>query len=283
MNAPAHAISASDYEFVQSLLRRRAAIVLDSAKEYLVEARLNPVAQRLGFPSLADLVNELRVRPTPDLQQHIVEAMTIHETIFFRDWKPFETLRTHILPDLIKARERVKKLNIWSAASSTGQEPYSIAMLIREHFPELRSWAVNILATDVSRAVLAQARLGRFSQLEVNRGMPARMLTRYFKADGAGWQLADEIRSMVDFRELNLAGKWPMMPRMDIVLVRNVMIYFDPPTRRSILANVRDTHATDGVLALGCAESAFGITDDYVAHPQAANWYVQKNRGEITL
>lgn len=277
------AIAPADYQFVQALLHRLAGIVLEAEKEYLLEARLGPLGRQLGLASVGELVARLRERPG-ELDQRVLEAMTIHETAFFRDWKPFEALRTRVLPELIKAREGTRKLSFWSAASSTGQEAYSMAMVLRENFPQLATWSVSILATDLSNAVLDTARKGYFSQLEINRGMPARFLTKFLRSEGAGWAVRDEIRKMVDFRQMNLTRPWPLLPRFDVVFLRNVMIYFDLPTKRTIFSRLKEAEAPDGYLFLGAAESTIGLTDEFMKDPvEGASWYRQKNRGEIVL
>jgi chemotaxis protein methyltransferase CheR len=274
----------ADYQFLQSLLYKQAGLVLDSAKEYLVEARLGPLAKKLNLEGIDALVQAVRARSAPDLEQRIVEAMTIHETVFFRDWKPFESLRLKVLPELLKARESTRRLNFWSAASSTGQEAYSIAMQLREHFPQLATWTVSIIGTDISSSVVAQARTGAYSQLEVNRGMPARLLTKYMRSEGANWVVRDEIRKMVEFRQMNLTKPWPLLPRMDVVFLRNVLIYFDGPTKRTIFSHVKEVSAPDSYLFLGAAESTLGLTDEFVKDTaEGASWYRQKNRGEVTL
>ncbi len=274
----------ADYQFLQALLYKQAGLVLDAAKEYLVEARLGPLAKKLGMESIDALVLAAKNRSAPDLEQKIVEAMTIHESSFFRDWKPFEALRQKVIPDLIKARENTRKLYFWSAASSTGQEAYSIAMQVREHFPQLSNWTITIIGTDVSASVVAQARAGAYSQLEVNRGMPARLLTKYMRSEGANWVVRDDIRKMVDFRQMNLIRPWPFLPRMDVVFLRNVLIYFDAGTKRTIFSHVKEISAPDSYLFLGAAESTLGLTEEFVKDPaEGATWYRQKNRGEVTL
>jgi chemotaxis protein methyltransferase CheR len=278
------AIPAADYELLQSMLHRLAGIVLEPGKEYLLDARLGPLARQVGLATVPELVTRLRERPG-ELDQRVVEAMTIHETAFFRDWKPFEALRTRVLPELIRARESTtRKLVLWSAAASTGQEAYGMAMVLRENFPQVANWSITILATDLSLSILETARKGYFSQLEVNRGMPARLLTKYMKSEGAGWVVRDEIRRMVEFRPINLAKPWPLLPRFDLVFLRNVMIYFDNPTKRAIFSRVKEVSAPDSYLFLGAAESTIGLSDDFVKDPfEGACWYRQKNRGEVVL
>lgn len=245
------------FEYVRRLVREEAAIQLDERKDYLIRARLSCLAQSEGLPSVDALLAGLAADPA--LRRKVVEAMTTNETSFFRDVHPFETLREVVLPGLIERRAGSRRIDIWSAACSSGQEPYSLAMLIREHFPALQGWNVRILAMDLSRPILDRARAGRYSRLEVNRGLPARLLVRHFRADGDAWRISDELRRMVEFRELNLAGPWPGLPRFDLVFMRNVLIYFDAPTKTAILERTAEILRPDGLLFLGGAESTISI------------------------
>ena len=201
----------------------------------------------------------------------MIEAMVTNETSFFRDHHPFEDLRTTILPELIRRRAAERRLDLWSAAASTGQEPYSLAILIREQFPELAGWSVNILATDLSAEVLERARAGRYNQIEVNRGLPVTLLMKYFRQQGTTWELVEEVRRMVDFRALNLARPWPPLPPMDLILLRNVMIYFEPETKREILGRVARLLRPGGYLLLGSAETTLNLDASFrrVEHTKA--------------
>lgn len=259
----------SSFDFVRSFVRTEAGIVLDAGKEYLVESRLAPIVRSEGLPSLDALVQTLRAGRKTELHRKVVDALTTNETTFFRDIEPFELLRTELLPALIKTRQLSKRLSIWYAASSTGQEPYSVSILIREHFPELANWKIEQVATDLSRPALERARAGRYSQLEVNRGMPAKLLLRYFDKQGLEWQLKDEIRSMVTYQELNLNGNWPWprLPQFDIVFIRNVMIYFDVPDKQKILGRIYDMLRPDGYLFLGAAETTLNLDERFVRIP----------------
>ena len=252
-----------ELQLVRRIVVERSAIQLDAGKDYLIETRLETLARLEGLESAGALVEQLRARPDGDAARKIVEAMTTNETSFFRDRVPFDTLRTVVLPQLIASRATTRQLTIWCAASSTGQEPYSIAMTIREHFPELANWKVQIIATDLSTEVLDKARTGRYSQLEVNRGLPAELLLRHFEKDGARWRLRESVRSMVEFRELNLVGQWPLFPRLDVVFLRNVMIYFDIASRRLILGRVVAALARDGYLFLGAGETTLNIDPSF--------------------
>lgn len=252
-----------DFDYVCRLVRDKSAIVLEPGKEYLVETRLLPIARQMQLASVGDLISRLRSLPDNGLHARVIEAMVTTETSFFRDLHPFETLRATVLPGLIRSRQTERRIDVWCAASSTGQEPYSFAILVREHFPELRGWQVNITATDLSNEVLARAREGRYNQIEVNRGLPAPLMVKYFRQHGPNWELCEEVRRMVEFRQMNLAKPWPLMPRVDLVFLRNVMIYFDVETKKSILGRVARMLRPDGYLLLGGAETTFNLDDSF--------------------
>jgi chemotaxis protein methyltransferase CheR len=255
-------MTAQDFDFVCRLIREQSAILLEPGKEYLVEARLSPIAKDLQLDSISELVDRLRTRLDVALRTRVVEAMVTTETLFFRDNHPFETLRSTVLPELIGRRRQERRLDVWCAACSTGQEPYSLAILLREHFPELIGWQVNILATDLSGGVLNRAREGKYNQIEVNRGLPAPLLVKYFRQNGAAWELREDLRRAVEFRELNLIRPWPLLPRMDLVMLRNVMIYFDIETKKSILAQVTRLLRPSGYLILGGSETTINLNED---------------------
>ena len=264
-------ISDIDFTFVRTFIRNRAGIVLEAGKEYLAEARLAPIVRDEGFTDLAELVAALRASSFSPLNRKVIDALTTNETSFFRDGEPFEALRTRVIPDLIAARQKEKRLNIWYAASSTGQEPYSVAMLLAEHFPELASWEVSHLGTDISTAVLDRARRGRYGQFEINRGLPVTYLVKYFDRTGLEWVLKDHIRTAVRFEELNLNKAWPPLPTMDVVMMRNVMIYFDADDKRTILGKIGRILHPDGYLFLGAAETTMNFDDRFerVKHDRA--------------
>lgn len=253
------ALTADALTFVCTLVRRQSAIELDAAKAYLIDARLTPLAKRNGLSSAAELVQRLQATNETTLRQQVVEAMTTNETSFFRDTHPFEALRKTILPELLQRRAAQKTLNIWSAACSTGQEAYSTAMLLSEHFPQTSTWKTSILGTDLSDDVLEKARQAKFSQIEINRGLPAALLAKYFRRDGMQWQLASTLRDLVTFKKMNLIEPWPMLPAMDVVFLRNVLIYFAPDMKRVILEKVRRVMAPHAVLFLGAAETTMGL------------------------
>lgn len=258
-------IKQADFEYIRMLIRRRSAMVIEPGKEYLVEARLQPVAEREGLSSVADLVAALRSSPDGDLATRTIEAMAINETLFFRDLHPFEALRDIIVPELLAQRHVDETLVIWCGAASTGQEPYSVAMALREagHYAAGRS--IRIIASDISEAVLERARTGTYSQHEVNRGLPARLLVKYFCRHDLQWQINDDVRRMVDFQCINLMNRWPPLPMLDIVILRNVLIYFDQPTRRDILRRVRAVLSPRGYLFVGAAESVTMIDQKFRA------------------
>lgn len=261
------AISPQDFEYIQTLVRERSAIVLESGKEYLAESRLTPVARGLGLTTLGELVGKLRSDPRGSLSCRVIEAMTTNETSFFRDLQPFEALRTTIIPEFVKARAADRTLNLWCAASSSGQEPYTIAMVLRENFPQLLEWRIRFLATDISTQMLQRCREGIYSQLEVNRGLPAKYMVKYFEKRGTEWQIHKSLRDMVEFTELNLAGNWPALPQFDIVFIRNVLIYFDLPTKRAILGRIKKLLRPDGCMFLGGAETTLNVDEGFRREP----------------
>lgn len=258
------ALPDTDFVFFSDFLRRHSAISLAPGKEYLVESRLAPVAARAGLPGVPDLIAALR-SPVPDrrLVEEVVDAMTTNETSFFRDVSSFEALRTAVLPDLLERRSRQRRLSVWSAASSTGQELYTIAMTLDDAFPDLASWDVTLHGTDLSAEAVARATAGRFSPLEVNRGLPAQMLVKYFARDGRDYAISPALRARTTFQRMNLATTWPVLPRFDVVFCRNVLIYFDPPVREQILARIRSVLAPDGYLFLGPGETSASVLDGY--------------------
>jgi chemotaxis protein methyltransferase CheR len=254
------AITKADFEYVAQLARSQAAIVLEPGKEYLVENRLGSLAQREGFSTLEAFIGKMRSEKIVNgLHHKTIDALTTNETLFFRDFNPFEALRKTILPKFIETRGANRQLTVWSAACSTGQEPYSLAMLIREKFPQLNDWRITILATDLSPTVLRAAGEGSYSQFEVNRGLPAAYLVKYFSKQNDRWVIKDEIKKMVQFKPLNLIEPWPMMPPFDLVFIRNVMIYFDVDTKKTILKKIRACMLPHSYLFLGTAETTLNL------------------------
>jgi len=258
------AISVEDFSFLAKLMREHTAILLEPGKEYLALSRLDPLVRDLGVHSIGELVDQLRTTSEDsELHERVVDALTTNETTFFRDVSPFESLRETVLPELIERRARTRTLSIWSAGCSTGQEPYSIAMAILEHFPELASWNLSILGTDISPSVLERARRGRYGQLEVNRGLPAHLLVRHFTRAGMEWEIQESIRRMVRFQRRNLITEWRGLPPFDLVFMRNVMIYFDVESKRDVLARMHQQLAANGYLLLGASETTFNLSDDF--------------------
>jgi chemotaxis protein methyltransferase CheR len=250
-----------DYNMVAQLVRQRSGLILGPDKQYLVESRLAPLVRTHQFESLAALIARLADPSSNGLLTEVVEAMATAETYFFRDVRPFEALQQHVLPELFLRQASDRTLNIWSAACASGQEVYSIAMLLREHFPLGPDWTVRLLASDFSQQTLARARQGRYTQMEVNRGLPAPLLVKYFGRVGMDWQIAEELRRMVEFLPLNLIGPWPTLPAMNVVFLRNVLIYTDDETKRIILGKVARLLKPGGYLVLGGAETTLNLVD----------------------
>ncbi|MDZ4672895.1 MAG: protein-glutamate O-methyltransferase CheR [Gemmatimonadota bacterium] len=254
---------AAEFDFLRALIRDRSAIVLDPGKEYLVESRMLPLLRSERLGSIAALVAALRAAPRGELERKVVEAMTTNETSWFRDVHPFNALRSDFLPALLTARAAERKLRFWSTACSSGQEAYSLTITLAEYFPQLRDWDVQILATDLSREMVERAQQGRYGQLEINRGLPAPHVVRYFERQGVHWQVKPELRRLVRARQINLIEAWPALPRFDVILLRNVLIYFDLETKRGILRRARQALRPDGVLFLGSAETTFMVDDGW--------------------
>jgi chemotaxis protein methyltransferase CheR len=260
--------------------------MIEPGKEYLVETRLGPLAQREGFASLAALIQQMRLEVKVNgLHHKAIDALTTNETFFFRDYHPFEAFRRFILPQVLEQRASARRLTIWSAACSTGQEPYTLAMLLLEHFPQLADWTMSILATDLSPTVLKRAAEGKYSQFEVNRGLPASYLIKYFTKQGETWCIKDEVKKMIEFRPMNLIQSWPVMPPLDLVFIRNVMIYFDVETKKTILKKIRNCLLPHGYLFLGTAETTMNLDPEYlpVSHGKAVVYRVQQSEQSTAI
>jgi len=255
-------VTSADYEFLRRLLKDRSGLDLSADKQYLVESRLIPLARRAGLPGLPELVQKLK-SGADALTTEVVEAMTTNETFFFRDKVPFDHLRQTILPDLLRARANRRSLRIWCAASSTGQEPYSIAMCLKELGSTLAGWRIEILATDLSQAVLEKSKAGIFSQFEVQRGLPIQLLVKNFTQTGELWQLNADIRAMVQHRQLNLLQDFSHLGAFDVIFCRNVLIYFDQETKANIFGRLARVLESDGYLLLGAAETVVGLTEAF--------------------
>lgn len=252
-------LSQEDLNYIRTLVQRHAAIVLGQDKAYLIEMRLELLAQQMELASLQHLISVLRANLSVNLRDQVIEALITHETSFFRDVHPFESLKTVILPTLIAKRSVKENFTIWCAACSSGQEPFSVAMLVREHFPELIGGRLRIIATDLSSAILARARQGLYSQIDVNRGLPATLLAKYFVKKGLDWQIKPEILRMVEFQQGNLATAWPPQLSLDLVFLRNVLIYFSVETKKAILSKIRAVLKPDGYLFLGASETPLNL------------------------
>jgi chemotaxis protein methyltransferase CheR len=259
-------MSPTQFDYLRDMIHRESAIVLDLDKEYLVESRLAPIARREGLSSVADLVQRLVSKPVASLRAQVVDAMTTNETSFYRDVHPWQTLRAQILPDLIAARAKSETLNIWCAACSSGQEPYSLAMLLLDEFPQLvADWNIRIVATDLSATMVERSQAGVFSQLEVNRGLTDAQLNRHFVKTGRGWQISERVRRMVEVHAANLAvpSAVPRMGGIDLVLLRNVLIYFDDISKERILSAIHGQMRHDSYLMLGSSEVSTGTTSGF--------------------
>ncbi len=256
-----------DFEFIATLLKQRSGLIVSKDKVYLLESRLVPVARKHGHGTLDALIAKLRSGAPEALVKEVVEAMTTNESFFFRDGKPFDLFRTETLPYMLKARAAKKSFRIWSAACSTGQEAYSLAMILREEAAKLAGWKVEIVGTDLSTEVLDRARAGLYTQFEVQRGLPVQLLIKNFTQKNEMWELDPAVRAMVQYRPLNLLGDLSSLGTFDVVFCRNVLIYFDQPTKTSVLERISKTMPADGVLFLGGAETVLGISDRFKPMP----------------
>ncbi|MFQ5731531.1 MAG: CheR family methyltransferase [Planctomycetaceae bacterium] len=256
-------MKASDFEFLADFLIKDSGLALQPEKEYLLNSRLIPVAEAAGLDGIEGLVEELRRGAGQQLRTAVTEAMTTNETLFFRDKTPFEELKDVLLPALIPARADARRLRIWCTAASSGQEPYTIAMILHDFFPQLGCWDIEILATDISRDILKQAEDGEYSQFEVQRGLPIQSLVEHFDQSGTRWRIKDHLRQRIQFRHQNLLSGFGHLGEFDVVFCRNVLIYFDTETKRDVLERTRRVIADDGYLLLGAAETVMGVTKQF--------------------
>jgi len=252
-----------EFDFLCKLLKDRSGLVVTRDKAYLLESRLLPVARKHGLKSLDELAAVVRARPIGDLVREIVEAMTTNESFFFRDIKPFEQFKTFVLPSVMKVRAQRKQIRIWSAACSSGQEPYTLAMMLAEQKGALADWSFEILATDLSTDILEKAQAGLYSQFEVQRGLPIQLLVKYFKQQGDRWQIDAGLRSRVRFKQFNLLDDPSSLGGFDVIFCRNVLIYFDQTTKGQVLERLARALTPDGYLYLGGAETVLGISDRF--------------------
>jgi chemotaxis protein methyltransferase CheR len=264
----------ADYDYLRKLLKERSGLVLSADKQYLVESRLQPVAHRAGLVSLADLVAKLRGSRNEPLVTQVAEAMTTNESFFFRDKLPFEHFRNTIMPALLTARPQHRRIRIWCAAAATGQEPYSLAMTLKEMGDKVAGREIEIVATEFSTQVLEKAKSGLFSQFEVQRGLPIQLLVKYFDQIGDTWQINPDVRAMVQFRPFNLLHDFALLGRFDLVFCRNVLIYFDQDTKSHVLERVARSTEPDGYLVLGAAETVVGLTESFKPLPNHRGLYV---------
>ena len=268
-----------DFAFFTKYIYDQTGLVLGPDKMYLIESRLAPLARKYNVANIDLLVGQLRTARTNDLQRDIVDAMMTNESFFFRDGKPFDQFRQLVLPGLLQSRAAKKSFRIWCAAASTGQEPYTLAMILKEEAAKLAGWRVDIVGTDISHDALERAKSGVYTQFEVQRGLPMTHLVKYFRKDGLNWRLNDTIRSMVTFREWNLLADPRPLGEFDIVFCRNVLIYFDRPTKTRVLDMIAKQMPADGLLYLGGAETVLGISDKFEILPDNRGVYEKTRAG----
>jgi chemotaxis protein methyltransferase CheR len=258
----------ADFAFLRLLLQQRSGLSLTADKGYLVKSRLGPLCRRRSLADITALVRRLRVTPDPELESAVVDAMTTNETLFFRDQTPFALFRDVILPERLIANAASRTLRIWCAAVSSGQEAYSLAMLLDEFAERCAGWRIEILGTDISAEILDKARAGIYSQHEIQRGLPIQMLLKHFRQQGDNWQISQRIRSMVTFRQHNLLERNDQFGRFDVIFCRNVLIYFDVPTKMTVLDLLGPRLVPDGALVLGATETALGLTGALTGDPR---------------
>lgn len=269
----------AEFEALRVFLKARSGLALSTDKRYLVDSRLAPICTRFKIDGLSRLVLEIKTGRSIALEKAVIEAMTTNETFFFRDKAPFDLFQDVLLPRYLKERAASRRLRIWCAAASTGQEPYSLAMLLNEAAPRMPGWQIEIIATDISTEVLEKAKTGIYNQFEVQRGLPIKLLVKYFTQIGDQWQISQQIRSMVDFRYLNLIESFGRLGPFDIVYCRNVLIYFDAPTKADVLSRIANVMAPDGALLLGASETVLGITNVLSLDPAYRGLYTKAVSG----
>lgn len=270
----------SDYDFIRKVLKERSGYLLAADKQYLIDSRLTPLARQAGFASLDELVQKMKAPNAGKLLEQVTETMTINESFFFRDKIPFDRFKDTMLPSMLEARASTRRLRIWCSAASTGQEPYSLAMILKSMKEKIAGWNIEIVATDISRDVLERARAGIYSQFEVQRGLPIQMLMQFFQQVGEQWRVTDEIRKMVQFRHLNLIEKFSMLGTFDLVFCRNVLIYFDHKTKSDVLERVAQQLTPEGYLVLGAAETVVGLSESFKPHPEKRGLYMRTPKAE---
>jgi chemotaxis protein methyltransferase CheR len=256
-------MKSEDFDFLSNLLKKRSGLIISEDKLYLLESRLMPLARKRGMNGLDDLLQAIRFAPEEDLLVDVTEAMTTNESSFFRDIKPFENFRKLVLPALLEKRADKRSIRIWCAAASTGQEPYSLAMCLREEAAKLSGWRIEIVATDLSKEVLEKASVGLYSQFEVQRGLPIQLLMKYFSQVNDLWQIDSSIRAMIKYQSLNLLDNFTHLGAFDVVFCRNVLIYFEQQTKSEVLGKIANMMPSDGYLFLGGAETVLNICDAF--------------------
>jgi len=261
-----------DYEYLRKLLKERSGLDLSADKQYLIESRLLPLSRKCGLPGISELVQQMK-GGSAVITTQVVEAMTTNETFFFRDKVPFDHFRDSIMPEILKARAGRRSVRIWCAAGSTGQEPYSLAMCLKEMSAAMSGWRIEILATDLSQEVIEKSKAGIYSQFEVQRGLPIQMLVKYFKQTGELWQVNADIRAMIQHRQLNLLHDFSQLGTFDVIFCRNVLIYFDQDTKIGIFNRLAKVIEPDGFLVLGAAETVVGLTDVFKPFPERRGLY----------
>lgn len=269
-----------EFDFIADVLKNRSGLSLSKDKTYLLESRLNPIARENGYDNLSGLMTALRTRPSEELLRAVTDAMTTNESFFFRDKTPFNLFENIMLPALLKSRANKRKIRIWCAAASTGQEPYSLAIVIKELAAKLAGWQFEIIGTDICEAVLDKARDGVYSQFEVQRGLPIQLLVKYFEKHGEAWRVKPDIKKMVTYRNFNLLKSFTGLGEFDIIFCRNVLIYFDQPTKKDIFQRLRGNVPGDGFLVLGAAETVFGVTDSFGTSKGNRGLYLPKGAEE---
>ena len=256
-------MNSSDFEYLSRWLRERSGLTLTASKEYLIKSRLLPLAQSEGLADISALVAELRRSSSTVLATAVVEAMTTNESLFFRDKKPFDDLKETLIPEIIEARKTQRRIRIWCAACSTGQEPYSLLMLLAENFPQLQSWQIDVVATDLDTKALERAKSGLYSQMEVQRGLPIQLLLKHFRQVETNWQIAESLRKQVTWKQWNLLDSFAGLDQFDLILCRNVLIYFDEDLKREIFQKLARCLRDHGPLILGSAETVIGLSSQF--------------------
>lgn len=270
-------ITDGDFDFLRELLLTRSGLALSREKRYLVESRLSPVCRQRSLASFNELVTVLRTGRDSELERLVIEAMTTNETLFFRDRAPFDVFKQTLLPHLMEQKAGKGRLRIWCAAASTGQEPYSLAMILDEMGPSLNGWRIEILATDIADSVIHRAKQGLYSQFEVQRGLPIQYLLKYFTQVGEQWQISPKIRGMVEYRPLNLIRDFSALGEFDIIFCRNVLIYFEPKLKSDVLNRLsRSLSSPHGVLVLGASETVLGLETPLMPHPAIRGLYARR-------